>query len=159
MYTWTALALSLLAVSVTAAPPHLEARKGAAPVGGPASAKVTIYSGYTCLAPGTPPPTDGSAGTATTFTIAEATCTIPPAGLLAGTLGAAGGAITATLSTTPKTGTVGCYILGHTQQGCGITLTNNLYGWPFNGISVGNNVGCGNAPAGTQWGAFEILCV
>lgn len=53
MHTWTALALSLLAVSASAAPPHLEARKGAAPVGGPASAKVTIYSGYTCLAPGT----------------------------------------------------------------------------------------------------------
>lgn len=53
MYTWTALALSLLAVSASAAPPHLEARKGAAPIGGPASAKVTIYSGYTCLAPGT----------------------------------------------------------------------------------------------------------
>lgn len=53
MYTWTALALSLLTVSVSAAPPHLEARKGAAPVGGPASAKVTIYSSYTCAAPGT----------------------------------------------------------------------------------------------------------
>ncbi|KAH0362922.1 hypothetical protein KCU65_g7713, partial [Aureobasidium melanogenum] len=153
MYTWTALALSLLASSVSAAPPHLEARKGAAPVGGPASAKVTIYSSYTCAAPGTAPPTDGSAGTATTFTIAEATCTIPTASLLFG------GAITATLSTTPKTGTVGCYILGHSQQGCGITLTNNLYGWPFNGISVGSSVGCGNAPAGTQWGAFEVLCV
>ncbi|CAD0100421.1 unnamed protein product [Aureobasidium mustum] len=139
MYTWTALALSLLAVSVSAAPPHLEARKGAAPVGGPASAKT--------------PPTDGSAGTATTFTILEGTCTIPTAGL------AFGGAITATLSATPKTGTVGCYILGHSQQGCGITLTNNLYGWPFNGISVGNSVGCGNAPAGTSWGAFEVLCV
>lgn len=53
MFTWKALAIPLLAVSASAAPPHLEARKGAAPVGGPASAKVTIYSGYTCLAPGT----------------------------------------------------------------------------------------------------------
>jgi hypothetical protein len=51
MHAHIPLALSLLAVSALAAPPHLEARKGAAPVGGPASAKVTIYSGYTCTAP------------------------------------------------------------------------------------------------------------
>lgn len=51
------------------------------------------------------------------------------------------------------------YILGHSEQGCGITLTNNLHGWPFNGISVGSTVGCGSAPANTQWGAFEVLCV
>ncbi|KAI4762105.1 hypothetical protein E4T52_05758 [Aureobasidium sp. EXF-3400] len=153
MHATSLLPLSLLAVSALAAPPHLEARKGAAPVGGPASAKVTIYSSYTCAGPGTAPPTDGSAGTATTFTISEGTCTIPSAGLMFG------GAISATLSATPKTGAVGCYILGHSQQGCGITLTNNLYGWPFNGIAVGNSVGCGNAPAGTSWGAFEVLCV
>jgi hypothetical protein len=51
MYAQIPLALSLFAVSALAAPPHLEARKGAAPVGGPASAKVTVYSGYTCTAP------------------------------------------------------------------------------------------------------------
>ncbi|KAI4845427.1 hypothetical protein E4T44_05614 [Aureobasidium sp. EXF-8845] len=154
MHTCTPIVLSLLAASALAAPPHLEARKGgAAPVGGPASAKVTVYSSYTCAAPNTAPPTDGSAGTATSFTIAEGTCTIPSASLMFG------GAISATLSATPKTGTVGCYILGHSQQGCGITLTNYLHGWPFDGISVGNSVGCGNAPAGTAWGAFEVLCV
>jgi len=52
MYTTIPLALSLFAVSALAAPPHLEARKGAAPVGGPATAKVIIYSSYTCAAPG-----------------------------------------------------------------------------------------------------------
>ena len=56
MHTTTPLALSLLAVSALAAPPHLEARKGAAPVGGPATAKVTIYSSYTCTGPGTVSP-------------------------------------------------------------------------------------------------------
>jgi hypothetical protein len=53
MHATSLLPLSLLAVSALAAPPHLEARKGAAPVGGPASAKVTIYSSYTCAGPGT----------------------------------------------------------------------------------------------------------
>jgi hypothetical protein len=53
MHTYTSLLLSLFAASALAAPPHLEARKGAAPVGGPASAKVTVYSSYTCMAPNT----------------------------------------------------------------------------------------------------------
>ncbi|KAI5197311.1 hypothetical protein AUEXF2481DRAFT_573164 [Aureobasidium subglaciale EXF-2481] len=154
MYTLIPLVVTLFALSASAAP-SLEARKnvGGAPTGGPASAKVTIYSSYTCAAPGTVPPTDGSAGTATTFTIAEGTCTIPTAGLIFG------GALTASLTAVPKTGTVGCYVLGHSQQGCGITLTNNLYGWPFSGTALGNSVGCGNAPSGTSWGAFEVLCV
>ncbi|KAI5270712.1 hypothetical protein E4T47_05906 [Aureobasidium subglaciale] len=172
MLAWTPLIVTLFALSASAAP-SLEVRKnvGGAPTGGPASAKVTIYSSYTCAAPSTvrllfptqvsfthltvgkASPTDGSAGTATTFTIAEGTCTIPTAGLIFG------GALTASLTAIPKTGTVGCYVLGHSQQGCGITLTNDLYGWPFSGTALGNSVGCGNAPSGTSWGAFEILCV
>ncbi|KAI5196699.1 hypothetical protein E4T39_07680 [Aureobasidium subglaciale] len=161
MYAWTPIVISLFALSAAAAP-SLEARKnvGGASAGGPASARVTIYSSYTCAAPGTTqlivgqaPPTDGSAGTATTFTITEGTCTVPNIGL------SFGGALTASLTAIPKTGTAGCYILGYSQQGCGITLTNNLYGWPFSGTAVGNSVGCGNAPSGTSWGAFEVLCV
>jgi hypothetical protein len=50
-------------------------------------------------------------------------------------------------------------VLGHSQPGCGITLTNNLHGWPFDGVAVGNSVGCGSAPFGTTWSAFEVLCV
>lgn len=49
-----------------------------------------------------PPPTDGSAGTSVSFSVTEAQCTIPSTGLLAG------GALTASLTATPKTGTVGC---------------------------------------------------
>ena len=58
--SWTPLALSLLTISATAVP-ILEARKNGggggggavATKGGPASAKVTIYSSYTCAAPNT----------------------------------------------------------------------------------------------------------
>lgn len=117
---WVLLLLSILAVYVNASP-LLEARKnGGANKGGPASAKVTIYSQYTCAAPNTVrttrlslvftqstdtsklPPTDGSAGTANNFNIAEAQCTIPNTGL------SFGGAITASLTAEPKTGTAGC---------------------------------------------------
>ncbi|THZ30783.1 hypothetical protein D6C91_01038 [Aureobasidium pullulans] len=149
---WVLLLLSILAVYVNASP-LLEARKnGGANKGGPASAKVTIYSQYTCAAPNTLPPTDGSAGTANNFNIAEAQCTIPNTGL------SFGGAITASLTAEPKTGTAGCYVVGHSQQGCGITLSNYIYGWPFAGTAVGSTLGCGNAPSGTSWNAFEIIC-
>ncbi|THY96949.1 hypothetical protein D6C95_00192 [Aureobasidium pullulans] len=159
---WVLLLLSILAVYVNASP-LLEARKnGGANKGGPASAKVTIYSQYTCAAPNTLPPTDGSAGTANNFNIAEAQCTIPNTGL------SFGGAITASLTAEPKTGTAGSqetwtdeqlgYVVGHSQQGCGITLSNYIYGWPFAGTAVGNTLGCGNAPSGTSWNAFEIIC-
>jgi hypothetical protein len=59
--SWTPLVLSLLSISASAVP-ILEARKGgggggggatAATKGGPASAKVTIYSQYTCAAANT----------------------------------------------------------------------------------------------------------
>jgi len=50
---WVLLLLSILAVYVNASP-LLEARKnGGANKGGPASAKVTIYSQCTCAAPNT----------------------------------------------------------------------------------------------------------
>ncbi|TIA69805.1 hypothetical protein D6C83_01311 [Aureobasidium pullulans] len=151
--SWACLFVSLLAASVSALPKGGGGGVAApAAAAGPASAKVIIYSGYTCVAPNTLPPTDGSAGTATTFTITEGQCTIPTVGL------SFGGAITATLTATPKAGTLGCYVLGHSQQGCGITLTNTLTGFPFGGTAVGSSVGCGNPPSGTSWNAFEVLC-
>ncbi|KAK6006933.1 hypothetical protein QM012_005941 [Aureobasidium pullulans] len=160
--SWTPLVVSLLTISTTAIP-ILEVRKNGgggggggggntATRGGPASAKVTLYSQYTCAAPNTPPPTDGSAGTNVTFSVTEAQCTIPTTGLQYG------GALTASLTATPKTGTVGCYIVGHSQQGCGIVLSNVMYGWPVGGTSVGSSLGCGNPPSGTSWSAFEIIC-
>jgi len=48
--------------------------------------------------------------------------------------------------------------MGHSQQGCGIVLTNMIYGWPMAGTNVGDSLGCGNAPSGTSWNAFEIFC-
>jgi hypothetical protein len=49
-----------------------------------------------------PPPTDGSAGTTVSFSVTEAQCTILNTGL------AMGGAVTASLTASPKTGTAGC---------------------------------------------------
>lgn len=54
-----------------------------------------------------PPPTDGSAGTTVSFSVTEAQCTIPTTGLQFG------GALTASLTASPKTGTVGCKFTGH----------------------------------------------
>ncbi|THZ51698.1 hypothetical protein D6C90_01629 [Aureobasidium pullulans] len=171
--SWACLFVSLLAASASALPKGGGGGAAApAAAAGPASAKVIVYSSYTCVAPNTVryktssptpskdvlltilklPPTDGSAGTATTFTITEGQCTIPTVGL------SFDGAITATLTATPKAGTLGCYVLGHSQQGCGITLTNTLTGFPFGGTAVGSSVGCGNPPSGTSWNAFEVLC-
>ncbi|KAG9662518.1 hypothetical protein KCU64_g1898, partial [Aureobasidium melanogenum] len=159
--SWTPLVVSLLTISTTAIP-ILEVRKNGGggggggttttTRGGPASAKVTLYSQYTCVAPNTPPPTDGSAGTTISFSVTEAQCTIPTTGLQFG------GALTASLTATPKTGTVGCYIVGHSQQGCGIVLSNQMHGWPVGGINVGDSLGCGNPPSGTSYLAFEIIC-
>lgn len=121
--SWACLFVSLLAASASALPKGGGGGAAApAAAAGPASAKVVIYSSYTCVAPNTVryktssptpskdvlltilklPPTDGSAGTATTFTITEGQCTIPTVGL------SFGGAITATLTATPKAGTLGC---------------------------------------------------
>ncbi|THZ14351.1 hypothetical protein D6C89_10173 [Aureobasidium pullulans] len=159
--SWACLFVSLLAASASALPKGGGGGAAApAAAAGLASAKVIVYSSYTCVAPNTDvlltilklPPTDGSAGTATTFTITEGQCTIPTVGL------SFDGAITATLTATPKAGTLGCYVLGHSQQGCGITLTNTLTGFPFGGTAVGSSVGCGNPPSGTSWNAFEVLC-
>ncbi|KAH0166851.1 amino acid permease, partial [Aureobasidium melanogenum] len=127
--SWTPLVVSLFTISTTAIP-LLEVRKNGGgggggtttTRGGPASAKVTLYNQYTCVAPNTPPPTDGSAGTVVSFSVTEAQCTIQTTGLQFG------GALTASLTATPKTGTVGCYIVGHSQQGCGIVLSNQMHG-------------------------------
>lgn len=96
--------------------------RAAKPVGGPASATVTVYSGpYTCPGANTVPPSDGSAGTVVkTFSISETQCTIVNIPF--------GGAITATLTAAPKSGTVGCYIQAFQQQGCGVTLNNQYHG-------------------------------
>lgn len=48
-----------------------------------------------------PPPTDGSAGTSVSFSVTEVQCTIPATGLQFG------GALTASLTASPKTGTAG----------------------------------------------------
>ncbi|KAH0034847.1 amino acid permease, partial [Aureobasidium melanogenum] len=157
--SWTPLVVSLFTISTTAIP-LLEVRKNGGgggggtttTRGGPASAKVTLYNQYTCVAPNTPPPTDGSAGTVVSFSVTEAQCTIQTTGLQFG------GALTASLTATPKTGTVGCYIVGHSQQGCGIVLSNQMHGWPVGGINVGDSLGCGNPPSGTSYLAFEIIC-
>jgi hypothetical protein len=48
--------------------------------------------------------------------------------------------------------------MAHSQQGCGVVLSNYIYGWPMGGTNVGDSLGCGSAPSGTSWLAFEILC-
>jgi hypothetical protein len=100
--------LSLLTISAVAAP-ALEARKNGgatakAAKGGPASAKVTIYDSYTCVAPNTAPPTDGSVIPSVSFSVTEAQCTIPKSGLQWG------GALTASLTAAPATGALGCML-------------------------------------------------
>ncbi|ORY14546.1 hypothetical protein BCR34DRAFT_585718 [Clohesyomyces aquaticus] len=120
------------------------------PTGGPASASVTIYSGpYTCTDPDAAPPA-GSAGTAKTVTVTENACAIVNIPF--------GGAITSTLTASPKTGTAGCYIQIYTQSGCGVTLQNQYHGFPFNGLIAGSSqVGCANPPV-QAYGAVSIVC-
>jgi hypothetical protein len=87
------------------------------PTGGPASTQVTIYSGpFACTDPNTPPPTDGSAGTSKVISVAENQCVIVNIPF--------GGAFTASMTATPKTGTTACYVQIFSQQGCGLTLQN-----------------------------------
>ncbi|KAJ4984748.1 hypothetical protein SVAN01_09785 [Stagonosporopsis vannaccii] len=135
------------------------------PTGGPASASVTIYSGpYTCSAADVvcssthfptipnsfkPPPTDGSAGTAKTVSVTEAQCVIVNIPF--------GGAFTAKLTAPPKTGAPGCYIQIFTQQGCGLTLQNQYHGFPFDGLTFGNQIGCATPPV-QGYGALQITC-
>ncbi|KAJ8118066.1 hypothetical protein OPT61_g873 [Boeremia exigua] len=120
------------------------------PTGGPASAQVTIYSGpYTCASADSPPPKDGSAGTAKVVNIAETQCVIVNIPF--------GGAFTATLTAPPKTGAPGCYIQIFSQQGCGVTLQNQYHGFPFDGTTLGSTVGCASPPV-QSYGALQITC-
>lgn len=154
------LALALAATSMVVASPiepgtslanPLDKRAGTKkPTGGPAVMSVTVYSGpATCSSSQTPPPTDGSAGAATTVSLAENQCvilTFPTSGVF-----------TAKLTQAPKTGTTACYVQLFQEQGCGLTLTNQYHGFPFDGVDVGNSVGCAK-PAGLNYGAVEIVC-
>jgi hypothetical protein len=127
----------------------MEPRAGK-PTGGPASAQITIYNGpFTCSNLVTPPPKDGSAGFNTTVTVAETQCAIINIPV--------NGAITAVMTATPKTGTLGCFVQIFSQQGCGVTLQNFYHGFPFDGTIVGSKVGCVSPPV-QDYGAVEIVC-
>ncbi|KAH7355383.1 hypothetical protein BKA65DRAFT_238869 [Rhexocercosporidium sp. MPI-PUGE-AT-0058] len=117
--------------------------------GGPASAKVTVYSSYTCPSATATPPADGSAGVFATVTIAEATCAVLNLPF--------GGALTAVLTAPPKTGAGGCAILAHMDGNCVWRSGNEIHGFAFDGLATGNKVGCGNAPV-RGYGAMELLC-
>lgn len=153
------LALVLAAASAVVASPVGEPdsslavpmdKRAKKPTGGPASMTLTVYSGpYTCADPSTPPPTDGSAGTPKTVSLAENTCVILPF--------STAGAFTAQMTAAPKTGTTACYVQLFQEQGCGLTLTNQYHGFPFNGVDVGSSVGCAK-PAGVNYGAVQIVC-
>ncbi|KAF5375619.1 hypothetical protein D9757_008517 [Collybiopsis confluens] len=127
------LALSILitftaAFSLAQANPTARAGK---PTGGPAIATLTVFSGpFTCTSSSTPPPTTGEAGTSATVSITEDSCTIINMPF--------GGVMTSTLTQAPKTGTAGCWLQIYTESGCGLTLTNEFHGFPYNGVSAGN---------------------
>ncbi|OSS52165.1 hypothetical protein B5807_02478 [Epicoccum nigrum] len=151
--TKTHLALAGLCSTALALPGQPTTPNSKKPTGGPAIATVTIYSGpYTCAAANSPPPTDGSAGTATPVSVTENQCiivTIPFAG-----------AFTATMTQSPKTGTTACYIQLFTQSGCGLTLQNQYHGFPFDGVTYTapqSTVGCANPPV-QSYGALQIVC-
>ncbi|KAF3003187.1 hypothetical protein E8E13_009423 [Curvularia kusanoi] len=122
---------------------------GNKPTGGPASAFVSIYPSYKCTAPNAPPPTDGTAGVPQQVSVTENQCVIVDIPF--------GGAFTAKLTATPKTGTTACYIQIFSQQGCGLTLQNQYHGFPFDGLTTTNTVGCASPPV-TGYGALEIVC-
>lgn len=145
--------LSILAcISTTTAvkiPIEISPRSGK-PTGGPASAQITVYNGpFTCINLVTPPLKDGSAGVNTTVTLAETQCAILKIPF--------GGAITAVLTATPKTGTVGCFVQIYSQDGCGVALQNFYHGFPFDGVIVGSKVGCVSPPV-QDYGAVQIVC-
>ncbi|KAJ7234583.1 hypothetical protein C8J57DRAFT_156363 [Mycena rebaudengoi] len=123
----------------------------AKPTGGPATMTLQIWSGpFTCSAPDSAIATDGSAGTLLkTITIAETVCAVANFPL--------NSSFNATITTTPKTGTAGCYVQLFKEQGCGVILTNQYHGYPFDSVEVGSVVGCGN-PVGFPYGAVQIVC-
>ncbi|KAJ6527030.1 hypothetical protein B0H19DRAFT_1196288, partial [Mycena capillaripes] len=122
-----------------------------APTGGPAAMTLQIWSGpFTCPGPDSAIPSDGTAGTLLkTISVPELTCAVANFPL--------DSVFNATMTATPKTGTVGCYVQLFTEQGCGVTLTNQYHGYPFDSIVVGSSVGCGN-PVAFPYGAVEIVC-
>ena len=65
--------------------------------------------------------------------------------------------MTSTLTQAPKSGTAGCWLQIYTESGCGLTLTNEFHGFPYNGVTVGNEVGCVTPPV-ISYGAAEVLC-
>ncbi|KAH6612772.1 hypothetical protein C7974DRAFT_381274 [Boeremia exigua] len=129
-----------------------------------ATASVTVYPSYTCVDHNTvrqalpvkilgdvnviqQPPT--SDGTGKTWEIAQAQCVIANIPV--------NGAVTARLTAPAKSGVAGCYLQLFKEQGCGVTLTNQYHGFPFNGVSTGNSVGCA-APPVQSYGAFTVVC-
>ncbi|KAJ8117298.1 hypothetical protein OPT61_g1477 [Boeremia exigua] len=118
-----------------------------APASGPASASVTIYPSYTCTESNTRPPTDGTAGTGKTVSVTEGQCVITNIPL--------NGAVSASLTATPKAGALGCYLQLYKDQGCGVTLSNQYHGYPFNGVAADDFVGCA-APVIQSYGALAI---
>ncbi|KAJ6629800.1 hypothetical protein B0H10DRAFT_2372469 [Mycena sp. CBHHK59/15] len=118
----------------------------AQPTGGPAAMTFQIWSGpFTCPAPDSTIPTDGSTGMLLkTISIPELTCAVANFPL--------DSAFTATM-----TGTAGCYVQLFTEQGCGATLTNQYHGYPFDSVVVSSAVSCGN-PVAFPYGAVEIVC-
>lgn len=65
--------------------------------------------------------------------------------------------MTASLTAPPKTGAPGCYIQLYKDQGCGLTLSNQYHGFPFNGVAVKDFVGCANPPV-QAYAALSITC-
>jgi hypothetical protein len=68
-----------------------------------------------------------------------------------------GGALTSKMTAVPKTGTTACYIQIFSQSGCGLTLQNQFHGFPFNGLTIGSEVGCAQPPV-QSYGALQIVC-
>jgi len=165
MFQFLLAAAAVFSTSLAAPADMIERRKAA---GGPASAQVTVYSGpsYTCSDASTvsvllfyftgpltdlpsKKPSGASAGTSKVYTVTEGGCVIANIPF--------GGAVSASLTATPKAGAPGCYLQMFQQQGCGVTLTNQYHGFPFDGTSIGNSVGCAQPPV-QSYGAFTITC-
>ncbi|RDW92364.1 hypothetical protein BP5796_01758 [Coleophoma crateriformis] len=142
--------LSKFFVAVVAIFSGIEAAVAAGkPTGGPAIARLDVYSNYVCPNNTAAPPTTGAAGTLRSVTITEKTCTqiaLP-----------FGSALTSTLTQAPKTGTLGCYVQIFTASGCGLTLDNQYHGFAYNGVGVGSQMFCANNPA-IAYGAAELVC-
>ncbi|KAF3039785.1 hypothetical protein E8E12_009034 [Didymella heteroderae] len=105
------------------------------PTGGPAAAQ--------------PPPKDGSIGTGKTVNVTENQCVVVNVPF--------GGAFTASMTATPKTGTAGCYIQIFSQQGCSLTRQNPYHGFPFDGVTAGSTVGYASPPV-QSYGGLQIVC-